>query len=163
MWGRCRKTCSLGGNLDDRKSRMGLAFYLNDSLVTCVSQKQRCVALSSCEAEFMALTEASCQAIRLRNVLNQIKDREIGPVIIYVDKKSTIDLAKYRVFHGGNKHIDIRFHFNRECVERGEIIIKHVMTNQQKADVLTKAMSAVKYEQMRKLLGVGNLQKTSLS
>ena len=51
----------LAGNLDDRKSTGGMVFYLNDSLVTWVSQKQRCVALSSCEAEFMAATTTACQ------------------------------------------------------------------------------------------------------
>lgn len=50
----------LAGNLEDRKSTGGVAFYLNESLVTWVSQKQRCVALSSCEAEFMAATAAAC-------------------------------------------------------------------------------------------------------
>lgn len=79
--------------------------------------------------------------------------------MLYIDNKSAIDLAKNPVFHGRSKHIDIRFHFIRECVERGEVIVKHVKTNQQKADVLTKSMPAAKFEQMRKLLGVKNLQK----
>ncbi|XP_074351766.1 secreted RxLR effector protein 161-like [Apium graveolens] len=153
----------LAGNLDDRKSTTGVAFYLNDSLVTWISQKQRWVALSSCEAEFMAVTAASCQAIWLRNVLNQITDGGTDPVVLYVDNKSAIDLAKNPVFHGHSKHIHIRFHFIRECVERGDIIIKYVGTEQQKADVLTKAMCAVKFEQMRKLLGVKNLQKNNLA
>lgn len=149
----------LAGNLDDRKSTAGLAFYLNDSLITRVSQKQRCVALSSCEAEFMAATAAACQAIWLRNVPRQMTYEGSGPLMLYIDNKSAIDLAKNPVFHGRSKHIDIRFHFIRECVERGEVIVKHVKTNQQKADVLTKSMPAEKFEEMRKLLGVKNLQK----
>lgn len=56
----------LAGNLEDRKSTGGMAFYLNESLITWVSQKQRCVALSSCEAEFMAGTAAACQGVWLR-------------------------------------------------------------------------------------------------
>lgn len=109
----------------------------------------------------MAATAAACQAIWLRNMLRQIADEGSGPVILYIDNKSAIDLAKNPVFHGRSKHIDIRFHFVRECVERGEIIVKHVKTEHQKADVLTKAMPAAKFEQMRKLLGVKDLQKTA--
>lgn len=132
-------------------------FYLNDSLVTWVSQKQRCVALSSCEAEFMAATAAACQAIWLKNLLGRINGEDIGPVILYIDNKSAIDLAKNPVFHGRSKHIDIRYHFIRECVERKEIIIKHVSSEMQRADILTKGLTTVKFEKMRRLLGVKEL------
>lgn len=84
----------LAGNVDDRKSTGGMAFYLDESLITWVSQKQRCVALSSCEAEFMAATTAACQGVWLRNLLSQISDMKRCPVVIYVDNKSAMDLAK---------------------------------------------------------------------
>lgn len=149
----------LAGNLEDRKSTGGMAFYLDDSLITWVSQKQRCVALSSCEAEFMAATAAACQGVWLRNLLGQITDTKLGPVVIYVDNKSAIDLAKNPVFHGRSKHIDIRYHFIRECVERKEVEVRHISSENQRADVLTKAMSAIKFDRMRALLGLKNLQK----
>ncbi|XP_074356773.1 secreted RxLR effector protein 161-like [Apium graveolens] len=149
----------LVGQTDDRKSTGGMAFYLNNSLITCVSQKQRCVALSSCEAEFMAATAAACQAIWLRNLLSKITGKNVGSVILYIDNKSAIDLANNPVFHGRSKHIDIRYHFIRECVERREIIIRHVSSNLQCADIRTKALSTVKFERMRKLLGVKELEK----
>ena len=147
----------LGGNLDDRKSTGGMVYYLNESVISWVSQKQKCVALSSCEAEFMAATAAACQGVWLRNLLGKITDEEIGPVVLYIDNKSAIDLAKNPVFHGRSKHIDIRYHFIRECVERGEIIVKHVCTEEQRADVLTKALSIVKFEKMCHLLGIKDL------
>lgn len=109
----------LGGQLDDRRSTAGVVFYLNESIITWVSQKQKCVALSSCETEFMAATAAACQAIWLRNILSRITSESIGPVTLYIDNRSVIDLAKNPMFHGRSKHIDIRFHFIRECVERG--------------------------------------------
>lgn len=107
----------------------------------------------------MAATTAACQGMWLRNLLGQITDGKLGPVIIYMDNKSAINLAKNHVFHGRSKHINIRYHFIRECVERGEIVIKHVRTDMQRADVLTKAMTTVKFERMRALLGLKNLQK----
>lgn len=147
----------LGGTIDDRKSTGGMAYYLNESLISWVSQKQRCFALSSCEAEFMAATAAACQGIWLRNVLSQITAGFIGPVTLHIDNKSVIDLAKNPVFHGRSKHIDIRYHFIRECVERGEIIVKHVSSDKQRANSLTKALTTIKFERMRSLLGVKEL------
>ncbi|KAL8117931.1 hypothetical protein AgCh_015718 [Apium graveolens] len=151
----------MGGFVVDRRSTGGMVFYLNESLVTWVSQKQRCIALSSCEAEFMAATAAACQAIWLRNLLKQITGDFVSPVDIYIDNKSAIDLAKNPVFHGRSKHIDIRYHFIRECIERGEIIVKHVSTEFQRADVLTKGLTTVKFERMRKLMGVKEAYSTT--
>lgn len=67
---------------------------------TWVLQKQMCVALSSCEAEFMAATAAACQGVWLCNLLTQITDMKHYPVTIYIDNKSVIALAKNPVFHG---------------------------------------------------------------
>lgn len=88
----------LAGHVDDRRSTKGMAFYLNESLITWVSQKQRCVTLSSCEAEFMAATVAACQAIWLRNLLGRILGSCMGPIVLYIDNRSVIDLAKNPVF-----------------------------------------------------------------
>lgn len=134
-----------------------MVFYLNESIITWVSQKQKCVALSSCEVEYMAATATECQSIWLRNVLSQITNESVDPVVLYVDNMSAINLAKNPVFHGRSKHIDVHFHFIRECLNRGEIEIKYVASDQQRADVLTKALSVVKFEKMRKLLGVREL------
>lgn len=143
----------------DRRSTSGMAFYLNESLITWISQKQRCVALSTCEAEFMAATAAACQGIWLQKLLSQVTDIVPGPVTIYIDNKSAIDLAKNPVFHGRSKHIDVRYHFIRECVNRGEIVISYIRSEKQCADILTKAMSTAKFEEMRNLLGIKNLAK----
>lgn len=147
----------LAGQVDDRKSTGGMPFYLNESFITWVSQKQRCVALSSCEAEFMAANAAACQAIWLKNLLTEVTGKYMGPVLLYIDNRSAIDLAKNPVFHGRSKHIDIRYHFIRECVKRGEIVLKHVSTENQRADVLTKSLATSKFEKMRGLLGVKEL------
>ena len=144
-------------SVDDRKSTTRIAFYLNENLIMWVSQKQRCVALSSCEAEFMAVTAAATQGIWLQNLMKQMMDVSPGPVVIYVDNKSAIDLTKNPIINGRSKHIDMRFHFIRDCVERGEVTVKYVKTQEQKADILTKPLTAAKFEEMRMLLGVKNL------
>lgn len=78
-----------------------------------------------------------------------------------MDNKSAINMEKNPVFHDRSKHIDISYHFIIECVEKKEIVIKHVSTEEQRADVLTKSMSTTKFERMRALLGLRNLQKTA--
>ncbi|KAL8116908.1 hypothetical protein AgCh_023188 [Apium graveolens] len=109
--------------------------------------------------EFMATTSAACQGIWVQNVLMRITGEEMGPVILCVDNKSTIDLAKIPMFHGRSKHIDIRFHFIREYVERGEVVLRHVNSSEQRADIMTKALATFKFEKMRNLLGVKELSK----
>ncbi|XP_074346776.1 secreted RxLR effector protein 161-like [Apium graveolens] len=93
----------LEGNIEDRRSTEGMAFYLNESLITWVSHKQRCVALSSCEAELMAATSSACQGVWLDNMLGQLTNSKCRPVVLYIDNKSAIDLAKNLVFHGRSK------------------------------------------------------------
>lgn len=147
----------LACQLDDRKSTRGMVYYMNESLITWVSKKQLCVALSSCDAEFIAATTAACQGIWLRNILKEITTEEIGPVVLCIDNRSAIDLAKNPMFHGRSKHINIRYHFIRECVERGEVVLKHVCTGDQRADIMTKGLATIKFERMRNLLGVKSL------
>ncbi|KAL4580126.1 hypothetical protein LXL04_016306 [Taraxacum kok-saghyz] len=140
----------LANDVNDRKCTGGMVFYVNGNLVTWASQKQRCVALSSCEAEFMVATMTACQGIWLRRLLLGITGQEIPPVTIYVDNRSALDLMKNPVFDGRSKHIDIWFHFVRECVENGEINFTHISGKEQKADMLTKPFARVKYERNAK-------------
>ncbi|XP_056850105.1 secreted RxLR effector protein 161-like [Raphanus sativus] len=111
---------------DDGRSTTGHLFYLNDCLITWCSQKQETVALSSCEAEFMAATEAAKQAIWLQELLEEIDGRASDRVVIKLDNKSAIALTKNHVFHGRSKHIHKRYHFIRECIENELVDIQHV-------------------------------------
>ena len=144
----------MAGDMDDRKSTSGMAFYVNECLVAWNSQKQKTVALSSCEAEFMAATAAACHVLWLRSLLAEIIGAEPKPVKMFVDNKSAIALMKNPMFHGRIKHIDTRFHFIWECVEEGKIIVEFIRTEEQRVDSLTKTLSAAKLEAMRYLIGV---------
>ncbi|KAI4325851.1 hypothetical protein MLD38_031215 [Melastoma candidum] len=150
--------CDLAGDLDGRRSTSGMAFYLNESLVSCNSQKQKTVALSSYEAEFMAATAAACQALWLRSLVSELIGTELKPITLFVDNKSAIALMKNPVFHGRSKHIDTRYHFIRECVTRGQIVVEFINIGEQRADALTKTLSGVKLATSRQLLGVCDLE-----
>ena len=122
-----------------------------------MNRKQSTVALSSCEAEFMAATSAACQAIWLRGLQGEITGCEVQTIVIYVDNKSAIALMKNPVFHGRSKHIDTRYHFIRECVESGKVVIEFVSGDKQRADILTKLLARIKFFEMSKLIGVKDL------
>lgn len=71
-----------------------------------------------------------------------------------MDNKSAISLTKNPVFHGRSKHIHRRYHFIRECVERGQVDVEHVSGEKQKADILTKGLGKIRFKEMREYIGV---------
>lgn len=85
-------------------------------------------------------------------------DVNIGPVVLYINNRLAMDLAKNPVFHGRSKHINLPFRFIRECVEAGKIVVKYIGTGEQRADILTKALWTARFEKMRELLGVKSLK-----
>jgi hypothetical protein len=149
----------LAGDVDDRKSTSGSVFFVGMNLVTWVSQKQRVVALSSCEAEYIASANAACQGVWLSRLLGELLGIQAPKVNLFVDNKSAIALSKNPVHHERSKHIDTKYHFVRECVDNGSIDIDHVSTQNQLADILTKALGKVRFTELRQQLGVIEVQR----
>nr|GEV08591.1 ribonuclease H-like domain, reverse transcriptase, RNA-dependent DNA polymerase [Tanacetum cinerariifolium] len=125
-----------------------------DHHLKAVKQKQPTVALSLCESEFMAATGATCQALWLKRILSELTGWEEERITLKVNNISAITLVRNPVFHGRSKHIDIRYHFIRECVENGHINVEHVSGELQRADILTKALPRLKFVAMRQMLRV---------
>ncbi|GJV87584.1 zinc finger, CCHC-type containing protein [Tanacetum coccineum] len=152
---------SYGINTDQGKGTTGIVFYFGESPITWCTQKQPTVALSSCESEFMAATGAACQALWLKRLLSELTGWEEKRITLKVDNVSAIALVRNPVFHGRSKHIDIRYHFIRECVENGHINVEHVRGELQRADILTKALPRLKFVTMRQMLGVQDLGRSN--
>ncbi|PWA38442.1 gag-pol polyprotein [Artemisia annua] len=152
---------SYGINTDQGKGTTGVVFYFGESPITWCTQKQPTVALSSCESEFMAATAAACQALWLKRLLSELTGLEERRITLRVDNVSAIALVKNPVFHGRTKHIDIRYHFIRECVENGHINVEHVSGELQRADILTKALPRLKFTTMRQMLRVQDLGQSN--
>ncbi|GKA16139.1 hypothetical protein Tco_0695886 [Tanacetum coccineum] len=93
----------------------------------------------------MAATGAACQALWLKRLLSELTGWEEKRITLKVDNISAIALVRNPVFHGRSKHIDIRYHFIRECVENGHINVEHVSGELQRADILTKALPRLKF------------------
>lgn len=137
----------------DRRSYTGYAFILNGGAVTWDSKKQKTVALSSTEAEYMALAEATREVLYLRKLLHDF-DLNVEEFVIINDNMGAGKLASNPVFHGRTKHIDIRHHFVREAMEEGLITIRHAPTEEMAADILTKGLSKDKHHRCVQMLGL---------
>ena len=79
------------------------------------------------------------------------------PVRIFVDNKSAIDLAKNPVFHSRSKHIKIRYHYVRTCVQSGDVEVIHIPSTKQRADILTKSLGKEKFCYFWNLIGMSNV------
>jgi len=100
-----------GANLADRRSHTGMCFIWSGGPITWDSRKQRSVALSSNESEYMGLSDASKEAIYLRGMFDELGIKICDRIPIYNDNQSAIKLAENPVHHARSKHIDIRYHF----------------------------------------------------
>lgn len=141
-------------DIDDRKSTTGYVFVLNGGAISWNSRKQPTVALSTAEAEYMSLTAAAREAIWLRQLNNELIDTESIPVQIYCDSKSALCLASNDMYHPKTKHIDVKFHFIREKINLDLIHVNFVGTDEQIADVLTKALVPFKHKNFISKFGI---------
>jgi hypothetical protein len=142
------------GDVEDRRSTSGAVYFLGKSLVTWSSQKQKIVALSSCEAEYVAAAAAACQGIWLSQLIADMLGTKEATVKLLMDNMSAIALSKNPVHHERSKHIDTKYHFLRECMEDGKVEVDHIGTAEQLADIFTKSLGRVKFIELRSALGV---------
>ena len=120
------------GDVDTRRSTTGFCFFFSNGIVTWSCERQRIVALSSTEAEYVAAAAAAKEAIWLRRILRDLNFVQCFPTTLFVDNQSAIRLAINPEFHKRSKHIDVRCHFIRELIENKELIVKYIATTEQK-------------------------------
>lgn len=138
-----------GGDLVLRRSTTGMIFFLGTNLVTWTSQKQKVVALSTCEAEYIAAAAGACQGVWLNRLVADLVGSEVQKFRLLVDNKSAIELSKNPVFHKRSKHIDTRFHYIRGCISNVMVCVDHVRTYNQLADIQTKALGRIRFIELR--------------
>jgi hypothetical protein len=138
----------------DRKSTSGYAFFLNGAPISSASRKQQTVALSTAEAEYVALAAATQEALWLRALLEELGLHQEQPTLLLQDNQSAIAIAKNPEFHARTKHIDIRHHFVRDAVEDKMIHLKFCPTEEMVADALTKPLPKTSFQELRARLGV---------
>jgi hypothetical protein len=141
-------------NPDHRRSVTGYAFILCGGPISWASRRQATVAQSSVEAEYMAMAEGVKEAVWWRSFLGELSQRSSSPTPIYVDNTGSISLAHNPEHHARTKHIDVKYHITREHLQCGTITLHHVPTQDNTADVFTKALSRPAYVQHRSKLGL---------
>ncbi|XP_073120764.1 secreted RxLR effector protein 161-like [Henckelia pumila] len=144
------------GSVDDRKSTSGYIFCIGTKPISWSFKKQKTVALSSAEAEYIAATDAACEAIWLRRILKNLQQEPKSPTKIFCDNMSAIVMTKNPVFHARSKHIELRHHFIRNLVNDGEIQLTFVSTGEQIADPFTKPVSSEKLEHFKNRICIIN-------
>ena len=136
------------GDRVDRKSTSGTCHFLGRSLVCWSSKKQNCVSLSTAEAEYIAAGACCSQLLWMKQTL---KDYGINlkKVPLLCDNESAIKISQNPVQHSRTKHIEIRYHFLCDHVLKGDIVISHMKTEDQLADIFTKPLDEKRFSALR--------------
>ena len=143
-----------GGSVvtESRRSTSGYIFYIEDCPISWTSNRQTTVATSSSEAEYIGQFNAGKEALWLKKFLSELGLQDVNnelPVTILGDNQAAITLSKDPVSHSKSKHMDIKFHWQREKVERNEIIYQYVPSNENIADILTKPLANDQFIRLR--------------
>ena len=119
-----------GGDLDERKSTSGNVFLLNNGAISWSSKKQQCIALSTMEAEFVALSAAAQEGVWLRRFFDHlgVAKHAANPVLIYCDSQAAIAYTKDPKFHVKTKHIDIEYNYVKDMVARKDVNVQYIYT-----------------------------------
>ena len=127
---------------------------MGSGVISWFSRNQSCVALSTAEAEYVTACSASYEEVWLRKLLSDLFDLQMDATCIHCDNQSCVKLLENPVFHDNSKHIDIKYHYIRDMVQRGVVKLQYVVTNDQIANVLTKLLAIVNFKHFREKLRV---------
>jgi hypothetical protein len=141
------------GDQEDRKSNTGFVFKLNGAAISWVSRKQNCVTLSSMEAEFVALTEATQEVVWLRKVLAEMGEIQTNPTCMFEDNQSCISFVKNGRLNKRSKHIDTKKNYIKDMCDK-EIMLRYCPTEDMVADIMTKPLGCVKLHKFVEELGL---------
>ena len=141
------------GNVDDRKSTTGRCFYVRANLVAWMSKNQNSMSLSIAEAEYIAVGSCCSQLLWMKKVLTDYGISQ-DTMIVYCDNSNAIDISKNPIQHSKTKHIEIRYHFIRDLVERKIVYLEYIPTERQNTDIFTKPLDRSKFETRRQVIGM---------
>eukprot|EP00253_Pinus_taeda_P009330 PITA_09330 len=150
----CFTDSDWAGDPDDRKSTAGYVFTLGSGPITWACKKQAAISLSSAESEYRGAVEASKEALWLRQILSEFGFEQQHPTTLWCDNQSAIQLCKDQVQHQRSKHIELHMHFIRKLIHDHVLEVQYCSTDDQVADIFTKALTEAKFTKLRYMLGV---------
>jgi len=150
--GFCDADCA--GSEDDNRSTSGYAFSFGIGVFSWSSMKQNTVILSTAEAEYVSASEATAQSIWLRFVLDDLGEMQAEATPLFCDNMSAISMARNPIFHQRTRHINRKYHFIREALQEGVINIQFCRSEEQLADIFTKAFLKDRFKHQKLKLGV---------
>ncbi|KAL0410895.1 UNVERIFIED_CONTAM: Retrovirus-related Pol polyprotein from transposon RE1 [Sesamum latifolium] len=145
------------GSMIDRRSTSGYCTFLGGNLITWRSKKQPIVARSSAEGEFRAMAHGICKLLWLKIIVDNIRVKREGPMKLYCDNKSAINIAHNPVQHDRTKHIEVDRHFIKEKLDSGLISTAYMPSSNHLADVLTKGLPTSRFQELTNKLGMENI------
>lgn len=151
------------GDVETRRSTSGFVFMFGNGIISWGSERQRAVALSTTESEYIAAAHAVKEMVWLYRLLSEIFIIDLDKPTFLMDNQSAIRLIKNPEFHKRTKHIDVRYHFIRDKYEEGIFNLEYVNTDEQLADVLTKALPKTKHQYFCKLLSLDSKKKINVT
>eukprot|EP00253_Pinus_taeda_P006700 PITA_06700 len=143
-----------GGSETDGRSTTGGCFSLGAAMISWMSRKKNIVALSSAKAEYVVACEVGKEVAWLRNLLTDLFEESLGPIMINCENQSCIKMSGDIVFHSSTKHINNKFHFIRKLVQDGTLKLEYVLTDEHVKNILTKALPNKKFEYLTNLMGL---------
>jgi hypothetical protein len=150
-----------GGDTDSRRSTTGYVFLMSGAAISFKTKLQASVALSTCEAELVALSEATREAIWLRQLLIEMKQMTNDrPVPLMEDNQAALQLVRDQRFSERTKHVAIRHFFVREESAEGTVTVEYCPTAHMVADIFTKPLSRIVFERLRVALGLHPIRST---
>jgi hypothetical protein len=123
-------------------------------MISWSNRKQGSIAQSIAEAEYIVVSAASREAVWLRKLLLDLFSVELEPTVIHYDDQSCIKLSENPVFHDRSKHIEMRYHYARDMMQKNILSIQYVPTTKQTTDILTKPLSLTNFVYIRDKLVV---------
>ena len=133
----------MAGDLDGRKSTSGFLFTFAGGAVSWQSKLQKCVALSTTEAEYIAATEAAKEMVWMKRFVQELGLMQ-DEYVVFCDSQSAMDLSKNTLYHSRTKHIDVRYHWLRDVIGKELMKLKKIHTDFNPSDMMTKVVTREK-------------------